>query len=519
MYLHSFLILRSEFDSHQIYFTILHEKYLPAVFFYRLIKGSILTHIQNLIMQTIVLLTFLTCLCTRIESVLYGLNGVDDGWQVYPGGSYHYGPTILIDDSGFIHMWTCSPGTGASEWDVIRYHNSSDNGQSWSPDMVALVPTHGSLDTFSACDPSVVKINDYYYIGYTSTNNPNQAQNQLFLARSLRPDGHFVKWNGSYWDSANPHPIVAYHGPASKYGIGEPSIVLKDNFVYVYYTNNDDTGSYTDLVIAQLNETNQDTWPKDLKSKGHIIYRRANLGEDSTDIKWCPDLKLFIGVTTINRFSVQASVAVYQSTDETGLKFESTPFIGKRVQQGAHNVGISGSTKGWFELRNQFHFVSYAYQPAGGSWGNWPTYLTPVEVVELPVGTIIDAQVSSNFNWDFSSPKAWDHDLSTCWSSASNNNEFITVNLGQILSSNSLSLIPREMSLGFPIDFSILASNDSQNFLHILDQHYGTQLPVVNCLFPNIVVAQYFRIVPVTYGQDDHGTKLFQLAEIYLHTV
>lgn len=468
-------------------------------------------------MKITVLLLSLSFVFTRIQAVLYGLNAVDSGWQVYPGGSYHYGPTILIDDNGFIHMWTCSPGTGASDWDVVRYHNSSDNGQSWSPDVVAVIPTPGSLDTFSACDPSVVKINDYYYIGYTSTNNPNQADNQLFLARSLTPSGNFVKWNGTTWDSRNPQPIVAYHGPPSKYGIGEPSLVLKDNLVYVYYTNNDDTGSYTDLAIAELNETNQDTWPMDLQSKGHVIYRRSNLGEDSTDIKWCPDLQRFIGVTTINRFSVQASIAVYQSTDATGSQFQSTPFIGKRIQQGAHNAGISGSLKGWFNVTNQFHFVSYAYQPAGSSWGNWPTYLTPVEIVELPVGTIIDAQVSSNFNWDFSSPFAWDHDLSTCWSSVSDSNEFITINLGEVLTVNSLSLIPREMSFGFPIDFSILASNDSQHFLHILDQHYSTHMPIVNCVFPETVAAQYFRVVPKTYGEDDHGNKFFQLAELYVH--
>jgi hypothetical protein len=37
------------------------------------------------------------------------------------------------------------------------------------------------------------------------------------------------------------------------YGIGEPSMILKDNLIYVYYTNEDETGAYTDLAIAQLN--------------------------------------------------------------------------------------------------------------------------------------------------------------------------------------------------------------------------------------------------------------------------
>ena len=191
--------------------------------------------------------------------------------------------------------------------------------------------------------------------------------------------------------------------------------------------------------------------------------------------------------------------------------------LGQRVQEGAHNIGISGSTSGWFHLEKQFHFVSYAYQPAGSSWGNWPTYLTPVELVQLPLGTVIDAQVSSNFDWSFSGPFVWDHDLTTCWSSQSDNNEFVTINLGEILSIKSLSLVPRTMGYGFPIDFSVRASNDSRNFIHVLDQHYSNSTSVVDCLFSNPVDAQYFQVVPLTYGTDDHGTKLFQLAEIYVH--
>jgi len=90
------------------------------------------------------------------------------------------------------------------------------------------------------------------------------------------------------------------------------------------------------------------------------------------------------------------------------------------------------------------------------------------------------------------------------------------MNLGEIFAIKSLSLVPRMMSYGFPIDFSIRASNDSQNFIHILDQHYSNFTPVVTCLFPNPVEAQYFQILPITYGTDDHGTKLFQLAEGYV---
>ncbi|CAF4667884.1 unnamed protein product, partial [Rotaria sp. Silwood2] len=57
-------------------------------------------------------------LLIRIQAILNGLNGTSSRWKVYPGGSYHYGPSILIDnnENHTIHMWTCSPGTGSMEW-------------------------------------------------------------------------------------------------------------------------------------------------------------------------------------------------------------------------------------------------------------------------------------------------------------------------------------------------------------------------------------------------------------------
>ena len=50
---------------------------------------------------------------------------------------------------------------------------------------------------------------------------------------------------------------------------------LKDNLVYVYYTNTDGTGSYTDLAVAVLNVSDYDTWPLSLQPKGHIIKRQT----------------------------------------------------------------------------------------------------------------------------------------------------------------------------------------------------------------------------------------------------
>jgi hypothetical protein len=128
-------------------------------------------------------------------------------------------------------------------------------------------------------------------------------------------------------------------------------------------------------------------------------------------------------------------------------------------------------------------------------------------------------QVLSNFDWLFSSPFVWDHDLTICWLSQADNNEFVIINLRDILSAKSLSFVSRIMSYGFAIDFSILESNDSKNFIHILDQYYSNFTAIVNCSFSNPVKARYFQVLPITYGTDDHETKLLQLAEIYVKRI
>lgn len=213
--------------------------------------------------------------------------------------------------------------------------------------------------------------------------------------------------------------------------------------------------------------------------------------------------------------SKRPSVRVYESTDQSGLTFQSTPYIGARVQQGTHNIGLSGSTSGWIAFESRANFVAYAYQPEGSGWGNWPTFLTPVNIVLLPQSTIVDGQVSSCRDWSWSGPFAWDGNLTTVWSSASDQNESLTINLGSTFSVTSLILAPRPPAgAGFPLKFSITASNDSQHFTPVLDYVYSNYTTTVTCTFPNVVNAQYLQVLPITYGTDEQGKAVFQLAEI-----
>lgn len=121
--------------------------------------------------------------------------------------SYRYGPSMILDEEGTLHMWTSSPGRFKTQWDWIRYRSSDNGGTSWSDETIALTPTPGTDDAWSVCDPGAVKIGEYYYIGYTSCYNVYGRDNNVFVARSKNVYGPFnEKWNGQGWSTSEAQP-------------------------------------------------------------------------------------------------------------------------------------------------------------------------------------------------------------------------------------------------------------------------------------------------------------------------
>jgi hypothetical protein len=435
------------------------------------------------------------------------------GWQIFPGGGYRYGPSIIVDGAD-IHMWTCSPGASGA-WDYVRYRKSTDGGHTWSADENAIVPTPGSRDAFSACDPGAIRIGAYWYVGYTSTEDSRGTNNQLYLARASSPNGPYEKWNGTGW-GGNPQPIVTYSGDASKYGIGEPSLVLKDK-LYVFYSYVD-AGNQTDLSIAD--DPTDPNWPAHLVSKGHVITRRPN-AEDSTDVKWADALGRFVAVCTYDRFGPNATIGVYQSYD--GLVFEPTPFRGARVQPGAHNAGISGTPAGHLDVAKS-NFVAYAYQPPGKSWGDWPTFVDPVTITLVPPGPAVGGAVSSlvGDDWGWSGPRAWDGDPATLWSSTSHGatadaSESIVIDLGRSLTVTGVAITPRAAGLAFPLDFRIEAATTADAFTLVPGEtHVGYPKPTapVTLTFASKLTARWLRLTATKLGTDDFANHYLQLAEL-----
>lgn len=295
----------------------------------------------------------------------------EQGCNIYtvPAGieaGYRYGPSFIVNDDGTIDAWFASGGSGTEQWDWIVYKHF--DGGEWSEEKCVLQPTPNALDHYSCCDPGVIYINGYYYLGYTSTLNENQADNNLFVARSKDPDGPYEKWNGSGWGGNDPRPLVYFSEDQSLWGIGEASFVELDGTLYIYYTVSGTNGHCTAVATADATDEN---WPLTMKKQGYAL---TNTTSDAIDVKYVDEYKRFIAVATDERLTKDSYAVFYESLD--GLSFEITDICKKDIYEYCHNPGLSGNANGHI-LPGMETFISYAYGP---KWGVWNTYFQPVEI-------------------------------------------------------------------------------------------------------------------------------------------
>lgn len=328
---------------------------------------------------------------------------IKPGWQFQGwgtgSGQYRYGPSSIINADGSIDMWLASPAWPPASVDplyqsyfadYIRYRRSTDGGHTWSEyhpnalEFIVLRPTPDGEDRLAVCDPGVVKIGSYYYLGYTGLSRDAGTPAHVFVSRSQNPNGPYVKWNGSGWGGAPesyggmPQPMIRWTGSETSWGYGEPSFVLKDNKLYIYYTEWAGTPFKTNLAICD--NPYADDWPAHLRIIGTVIVH-VNDFEDSADVKWCPASNSFIAVATNTRFNIGSDISIWQSTDGQS-NWQRVQRYGIKLQDKASNIGLSGNASGHL-ITSQSNFVCYA---TGDPYtADWNTYLNPVTIEQIAV--------------------------------------------------------------------------------------------------------------------------------------
>lgn len=278
-------------------------------------------------------------------------------------GGYRYGPSMILNKDGSLDVWSAANGPGDLV-DLVSYNRLICGGRLSTGETIAVKPTPESLDQNWTCDPGVIKFGGYYYVGYTTTADTRGVDNDVCVARSKKPDGPYEKWTGSGWGIC-PAPLVEYTGNPEYFGCGEPSFVLMGDMLYIYYTWADETGAATRVATADATDEN---WPATIRFCGECIPPKN--GGDSADVKYVDAYGRFVAVFTEKRFSDDSYVAVWESFD--GLSFRQSGFVKANTAKKLHNCGISGRADGHIG-KNDPVYLAYAYEGAGGTWGNWST--------------------------------------------------------------------------------------------------------------------------------------------------
>ncbi len=288
----------------------------------------------------------------------------------YPGTvdgvtSYRNGQQVNNSFSGKV-MLDYSEGTAF--WDQASYWHSTDGGRTWTPEKMVLLPTEFSSDAFSVCDPGVAYWDGYYYVGYTSTENPAMVENHVYIARGKTPEGPWEKWNGTGWTTGRDvQPMIRYTDDPKAFGAGEPSIVVLDGTVYFYYSWNNEKGVTTRVATASANDP---LWPAHLTFHGTAMDKRNISGADHSDVKYREDIKKFQAIHTAARMGPNSYMVLWQSDD--GISFTKVAEIRDGLQTYLHNCGWSGDAQGHIKPGVQ-QYVSYAYGSATAAWGQWKT--------------------------------------------------------------------------------------------------------------------------------------------------
>lgn len=475
------------------------------------------------------------------------------------GDGYRYGPSIIKNENGeYEALFSTNPSAyrytvpdiGPSCADVFTYRTSNDGGMTWSDEVLALIPEEPSMDRFSVCDPGWLKVGEWYYVAYTSTFDATAAgvYNHIYAARTKTPTDYksWEKWNGNGWSAYGTYdykPIIEYYGSAQYYGIGEPSMVVVDGKLFVYYSyvgtlpNGTEYVNQSRVAVGRMDD---EMWPATLQDVGPVIANRDG-SEDAIDVKYIDELGLFLSLNTYSRFSRSARLKFM--TSEDGIYFKEVQVDSDACIERLHNAGMAGDYLGHISLNDPL-FVSYAYARTGKDWGKWCTAVQyfDIEVKEIhnknklfesaekdaPIASNVDIWALSDIGeydkevegW-YSADKAADGNVSTYYYSyihpVATYNEVLAFRTGG--SAQGVKVTPTEGGECFPAKFHFEYSDDGTHWFDIEGASYDysaskvTSSDELTFAFNQTVKAKFIRLV-ATELTDYVGLYAMQIAEI-----
>ena len=270
-----------------------------------------------------------------------------------------YAPSIILDN-GVYKMWWCHYHINNSK-DRIWYATSND-GFHWSePKIVLEHGGSGGQEGPNVCDPSVIRVNNQYYMYYTSDSPTNTGRhNQIFLARSS--DG--IAWI-KYPSNENPQAIISCQSPSSgDYCIGQSSLLYLNGQFKHYFTES--TDGRNKIYLA----TSQDGINFNLKNNGQpVIYDQAGV-----DVKYSPNLGVY--------FAVYGGGSWNTSTDGINWLVNDPNRTIEVQKEFNHNFGLLGSDIGRIDDQTVAYYGAGTYSPL-----SWDIDATTITLASLTTPT------------------------------------------------------------------------------------------------------------------------------------
>ena len=265
---------------------------------------------------------------------------------------YAYAPSIVVKDNVY-HVFFCSGGDIFPAWDYVRYVKSTDGGKTWSNPVDMLHATAFDGMDLSACDPSVVYFQGFYYMFYGSaiTTAPSVFQTVIQVARSTALEGPYLTYTqrGTWEDTPTDpqviiRPLMTRTQQPSGYGAGQPSVVVLGDKLLMWYT--DDSlqagapGDFGPFRLYMLESSDPVVWTPDATQQTNIS------GQDSPDIKYDETGKRFVATWVLNMFTTNASLVRALSSDGLNWTAPQTVIPATQFLPYTNNAGAAADETG-----------------------------------------------------------------------------------------------------------------------------------------------------------------------------
>jgi len=269
--------------------------------------------------------------------------------------SYAYGPSIMLAPGGGYYLWTCTGLSGTGDSIVF---SSSPDGINWSSPTYAIhsfnnYPAASGTFLPHACDPSAIVFTpvaggpSYYYIFFSMYHTTYGTVNGV--SRSSTPGGPYAIFTGGDPTNSNnwstdvgpedppyiiTYPTKACHAAQNCYGAGQPSVVLQNGTLHMWYT--DTTGSFNGNGIYYTTSTDGINW---------TTAQATNVANASIDVKYDPQTNQYVMLAFNNGQGPAPTLSILFSTD--GLNWVAQTVARNTIPAYGNNPGMAGDPSGF----------------------------------------------------------------------------------------------------------------------------------------------------------------------------